>query len=293
MKIIFIGTVEFSKKCLQKILDLNADVVGVITKRESNFNADFVDLTDVCEAHNLPVMYVDKVNSAETVEWIKSKNANIIFCFGWSHILGKDILNAVPMGVVGYHPAALPQNRGRHPLIWALALGLKETASTFFFMDEGADSGDILSQEKLGISYEDDAQSFQEKLFEVALNQITEFLPELQNGTYKRIKQDDSLASYWRKRGAKDGLIDFRMSSLAIYNLVRALTKPYVGAHLVYNGEEIKIWRINEEKCNLANIEPGKIIDIKGNAILVKCYDNAVWIVDHEFTELPEVGEYL
>jgi len=59
----------------------------------------------------------------------------------------KESLDLPHLGVIDFHPAALPANRGRHPIIWALVLGLQETASTFFFMDEGADSGDIISQE--------------------------------------------------------------------------------------------------------------------------------------------------
>ena len=81
--------------------------------------------------------YVDDVNSKDNYNWIKSLNPDIIFCFGWSNLLKKDILTLAPMGVLGFHPSKLPQNRGRHPLIWALALGLKKSASTFFFMDEG------------------------------------------------------------------------------------------------------------------------------------------------------------
>ena len=79
---------------------------------------------------------------------------------------------------MGYHPASLPENRGRHPIIWALALGLKKSASTFFFMEEGADDGDILSQKEFEILYEDDAKSLYEKVTDMALNQIEDFLPK-------------------------------------------------------------------------------------------------------------------
>jgi len=82
------------------------------------------------------------------------------------------------------------------------------------------------------------------------------------------------------------------MCSYAIYNLVRALTKPYVGAHLVYNGEEVKVWKVKEEDCNLENIEPGKVLEVKNGTILVKCYDRAIRIIEHEFKQLPKVGEY-
>ena len=83
------------------------------------------------------------------------------------------------MGVLGFHPTKLPQNRGRHPIIWSLALGLKKSASTFFFMDEGADSGKILSQKNFEILDSDDAQSLYDKFVNIALLQIENFLPQL------------------------------------------------------------------------------------------------------------------
>ena len=197
------------------------------------------------------------------------------------------------MGVVGFHPSYLPQNRGRHPLIWALVLGLKESASTFFFMEEGADDGDILSQEKFDILYEDDANILYTKVINIALKQIKTFTLQLQNKNYKRVKQNHNLSNTWRKRGKIDGIIDFRMSSNAIYNLVRGLTKPYVGANVVHNKKDIIIWKVEEVKIEMNNIEYGKILEIKENTILVKSYDGAVIIIEHEFNDLPKVGEYL
>jgi len=293
MKIVFIGTVEFSLKALEKLINLNANIVGVCTKRNSKLNSDYADLTGICKKNNIPFRYVEDINSKENIEWIKHLNPDIIFCFGWSSLIKKELLNLPPMGVIGYHPTKLPQNRGRHPLIWSLVLGLEKSASTFFFMDEGADSGDILSQEEFKIEYTDDARSLYNKVTKIALKQIEDFLPKLMNNTYIKIKQDNSKANYWRKRTKKDGEIDFRMNSKAIYNLVRALAKPYIGAHLIYKEKEIKIWRVEEVECILKNIEPGKILEVKNNKILVKCYDNAVRILEHEFDELPKVGEYL
>ncbi|MCK5099418.1 MAG: hypothetical protein KAR45_15020, partial [Desulfobacteraceae bacterium] len=204
----------------------------------------------------------------------------------------------MPMGIVGFHPALLPKNRGRHPLIWALILDkIKFTGSTFFFMDEGADTGDILSQGKIPLYYKDKAIDLYNRVTEQALKQIKEFLPQLQKGTYKRIVQDNSSTNTWRKRTKKDGLIDFRMPSRAIYKLVRALSYPYVGAHVEYKGQEIKIWNAGEilegyRDIGL-NIEPGKVIEIKNKSIVVKCYDNAIWIDSSGFAALPLIGEYL
>jgi len=293
IKIIFIGTVNFSLKALEKLIYLKANIIGVITKESSKFNSDFADLTKTCEKNNIPCFYLRDINSKESLEWVKSLNPDICFCFGWSSIIKKEFLEAFPRGVVGYHPTKLPKNRGRHPLIWTLVLGLKKSASTFFFMDEGVDSGDIISQVDYPIIYEDDAQSLYNKITEIALSQITSFLPILQNNDCKRIPQDHGEANLWRKRGHKDGLIDFRMSGLSIYNLVRGLTKPYVGAHVEYKNKNISIWIVEEIDYADKNIEPGKIIISNEIEIIVKTYNNAIRIIKHGFDKLPKTGEYL
>ena len=292
MKIFFIGSVEFSHAALRKLLSLDVDIVGVGTKKQSAFNADFTDLATLCEKNKLRFRYIQDINEKDTVAWIKALKPDVIFCFGWSSLLKTQILNTAPMGVIGFHPAELPQNRGRHPIIWALALGLHKTASTFFFMDQGADSGDILSQRQLAIDYDDDARSLYDKVTKTALKQIEELLPQLQKGNYSRCSQNHSLANTWRKRGKPDGKIDFRMHCSMVYNLVRALARPYVGAHVEYNGQEIKIWRVAEKCVNMPHIEPGKILKIQKGVPLVKCADNAVWLQEHEFHHLPDIGEY-
>jgi methionyl-tRNA formyltransferase len=292
MKILFIGTVEFSLKALNKLIDINANIVGVCTKEKSNFNSDFADLVPSCK-NNIPYKQINDINAQDNLKWMDSLNPDIIFCFGWSSLIKKELLNLAPMGVVGFHPSFLPQNRGRHPLIWALVLGLKESASTFFFMEEGADDGDILSQKKFDILYEDDAKILYTKVINLALKQIETFTIQLQKKNYKRVKQNHNLSNIWRKRSKIDGIIDFRMTSNAIYNLVRGLTKPYVGANVIYDNEDIIIWKVKEVEYDKDNIEYGKILEIKDNTILVKSYNGAIRILDHEFKNLPKVGEYL
>ena len=293
MKILFIGTVEFSKIALQKLIELNAQVVGVCTKEKSEFNSDFAELRPICEKNKIPYKYVDNINSKDNCNWIKSLNPDVIFCFGWSNLLKKNILTLAPMGVLGFHPSELPKNRGRHPLIWALALGLKKSASTFFFMDEGIDSGEILSQKNFDILSNDDAQTLYDKMINIALLQIEEFLPQLEKKNYQTIKQNDETSNIWRKRVKTDGQIDFRMESQAIYNLVRALTKPYVGAHINYKEKEITVWKVEIVENKQNNIESGKVLDINEDKILVKTYDGAIRITHHEFEKIPNIGEYL
>jgi methionyl-tRNA formyltransferase len=293
MKVVLIGSVEFSLRALEKLIAIDVDLVGVCAKKSSTFNSDFFDLKPLCDINEVPCLYVDDINSTKSVEWIKDLNPDVIFCFGWSSLIKKDILAVAPMGIVGYHPAKLPENRGRHPLIWALALGLEKSASTFFFMDEGADSGDILSQVDFEITYEDNARSVYNKVINIAISQIESFTPRLIVDDYKRIKQDSAKANYWRKRNELDGKIDFRMNSRSIYNLVRSLDKPYIGAHIKHNDSNISVWKVREVKELSKNIEPGKVIYSDKNTFIVKTYDNAIEIIEHEFKEFPKIGEYL
>ncbi len=299
MKIFFIGCVEFSKKTLEKLLALEATIVGVATKESSNFNADFSDLSSLCKKNSIPFMYVKDINSQETLAWIKSLMPDVVFCFGWSSLIKKDLLDLPPKGIVGFHPALLPKNRGRHPIIWTLVLGLKETASTFFFMDENADSGDILSQEKIAIHEDDDARSLYDKITETALKQIEKFLPQLASNTFTRYPQNHSLANNWRKRSKKDGEIDWRMSKSAIHDLIRGLTRPYVGAQYIYKEMEIKVWKAlpvdPSVYGDIDNIEPGKIMGINPETkeMDVKCSDGVIRLIDHELSSLPSIGDYL
>ncbi len=294
MRIIFIGCVESSYRLLDKLVDLKADVVGVITKAESNFNADYQDLRPLCEKAGIPVCIVKNINDGDSIEFIKSQYADVGFCFGWSQLIKKSVIELFPSGVVGFHPAALPNNRGRHPIIWALALGLKETASTFFMITTGADEGDIISQVKVPITYEDDAQSLYDKVMDAAVAQEEELLRQLDDGVLKRVPQYVTTGNSWRKRGKADGKIDWRMSSRSIYNLVRALTKPYIGAHFVYDEKEYKVWKVKEIVIDgMENIEPGKVIARYSDGSLdVKTGDGCVRMIDYDEIKIDE-GEYI
>jgi methionyl-tRNA formyltransferase len=272
---------------------MGENIVGVITKEKSNFNSDFRDITPICRLNNIEYLYVNKINHKENIEWIRGHNPDIIFCFGWSQILAPELLSIPHLGVIGYHPAKLPNNRGRHPLVWALCLGLKETGSTFFFMDKGADTGDILSQELIEIDEDDNAQSLYNKMIHVSLKQIDIFLPELKSGNYKRIHQDKEKGNTWRKRVYEDGIIDWRMSAETIHNLVRGLTRPYVGANFEYDGKNIIVWKTKICMNKDYNIEPGKVIGNENGFPKVKCGIDSIILEEIEPVITIKEGAYL
>ena len=294
MKIVVVGAVQFTLAMLETIVETNHQTVGVITSDSAGVNSDYVDLVPFCTEHEIPIHNTEDINASESIEWVKIKLADVVLCLGWSRLIKQEMLNATPLGVIGYHPALLPKNRGRHPLIWVLALGLEETGSTFFFMDEGADSGDILSQSIIKIDDEDDASSLYDKMTMTAKKQIVEFLPILADKSYSRTPQELQLSNTWRKRGVKDGEIDWRMSARTIYNLVRALAHPYVGAHFMYEGKEYKVWSSSvEDHLSYLNIEPGKVLAQDSGVTTIKCGDGCINLYKIEPAFQVQEGTYL
>jgi methionyl-tRNA formyltransferase len=293
MKILFIGSVKFSLSALKLLLELNSNIVGICTSKNSYINADHVDLSNISKEHEIPWIYANDINSQESITWIKSREPDIIFCFGWSRILKKELLDLPSLGVIGYHPTLLPANRGRHPIIWALSFGLNKTGSTFFVMNEEVDSGDLISQREVPIEVEENAGSLYEKLIKVALDQIREFLPMLKNGNIPRIKQNNLQSNTWRKRSDKDGRIDWRMSAHTIHNLIKAITKPYPGAYFEYENERIIVWKSTVIPGINENIEPGKILSISKNGPVVKCGEESIQLLLTEPNFSPKVGWYL
>ena len=216
IKILFIGTVEFSFKALQTLLENKFEITGLITKKKSKFNSDFYDLSTTAKENNIPIIYRTKDNENELVSFINLNKSDVIYCFGWSHILPTSILSIPKYGVIGFHPAELPNNRGRHPLIWALFLGLKQTASTFFFMVEGTDTGDSISQEKIKISY-DDAYSLYNKIIDNLIKESTTLSLRLFNNF--NILLDNLNINYKKMEGNLLSEKDYIASENLMYNL--------------------------------------------------------------------------
>lgn len=294
MRVTFIGSVLFSRTILAALASLpGVEIAGVVTRTRAPQSGDFACLSPDAEALDVPCLTADDSTDAELEDWIRQTAPEIIFCIGWNRLLRANILDIPANGVVGYHPTALPENRGRHPIIWALALGLDRTASSFFLMDTGADTGAIIDQEPIAISPEDDAATLYARLEEIAPAQIRRFVPKLLDGSLIPQPQNPEDGNTWRKRTPADGQIDWRMSAHAIQNLVRALTHPYPGATCRHEETDAIIWKAEVVTGTPQNLEPGKVLESGSNGVLVKCGAEALRILAHTFDPLPKPGSYL
>lgn len=294
MKAIGIGCVAFSYATIDHFArQPGIELAGIVTKRRSPFNADFRSLEPLAREHGVPCYLADDGDADALAGWMRGLGADVGLCTGWPALLRAGVLRSTARGIIGFHPTALPKNRGRHPIVWTLALGLPETAATFFFLDAGADSGDVIDQRTVPVSDDDDAATLYLKITATALVQLSAIARGLVAGTLTATPQDETQANVWRKRGAADGRIDWRMSARAVRNLVRALTHPYAGAHCVARGADVKIWKVEHAGSGCAHYEPGKVLVSAAGELVVQCGDGALSIVEHEFPLVPAPGSYL
>lgn len=301
MRIAFLGTVEFSRRCLAEVLACGGDVAAVLTlsQEAAGFNADWADLAPVAAAHGVPCHRIRNINDPETVELLRSLAPDVLFVFGWSQLVSQPVLELPRLGAVGTHPALLPRGRGRHPLTWALVEGLSESGLTFFYLDEGADSGDILWQRAFPIEPTDEAADLYAKICDLAAVAIREFLPQLQDGTAPRRAQDDTLATYWRKRNDDDRIIHWEAPTMTTYNLVRGLAPPYIGATTTHGDTELVVRRarLNGEPLSPADeaSPPGTVLARSGDEFDVRTGDGRLTLVDVDAggSALPAPGARL
>lgn len=277
LKILVIGKVKFTESILNTLISEGVKISGVICGEERGINSDFVDLSLLSSENDIPFLRTNDVNSEETFIWAKEKNPDIIFCLGWPQLIKKKLLSLPKKYIVGYHPSDLPYNKGRHPIIWALALGLSRTASSFFLMDEGADTGKVISKKSIDISANDKALDLYLKIESAAKMQIIKILADISQDRLEILEFDYQHGNSWRRRVESDGEIDWRMSAQSIHNLIRALSYPYDGAHFIFNSKAYKVFdsEISSSVINI-NIEPGKINSIKNGFIDIQCGDGSV-----------------
>lgn len=295
LKVVLIGCVRFSRSMFDVLAGFgHVELRGVVTRGQNAIHSDHADLTDAARAAQIPVFDAQGQDQDAMARWIADRGTDVIFCLGWSFLLKRPVLEAAPRGVVGYHPALLPRNRGRHPIIWALALGLKETGSTFFLMDERADSGPILSQRRVPIADADDAASLYRKLEIVAAVQIRELTLGLRDNTVTPVAQRETEATHWRKRGKSDGRIDWRMNAAAIDNLVRALAPPYPRAHFEFRGADVHVWKARIGAPGPMDVEPGFVLGCAGGVPHVQCgMGTTIHLEAHDLTVNLSAGDYL
>lgn len=262
MKIIVMGYHNIGHACLQKLIEMGADIAAVVTHEDNlRENIWFRSVRDLAFEHSIPVYQPPDVNSPAMVAAVRRIAPDVIFSFYFRQVLGKELLEIPRIGAFNLHGSLLPRYRGRCPVNWVLVHGEKETGVTLHRMELKPDSGAIIAQRAVPIDCQDTALTLFEKMTVAAAELIADVYPKMLTGEIRELPQDHRVASYFGGRTAKDGRIDWSRRATEIYNLVRAVTHPYPGAFTEVKGRKLFIWWAEpDEEAPAGGAKPSEVL---------------------------------
>src|SRR3972149_499976 len=209
-------------------------------------NRWFGSVADFCRSRGIPVFTPADVNSAPWPDRIRTAGPDLLFSFHYRAMLKKEVLGARRLGALTLHGSLLPKYRGRAPVNWVLVKGEAETGVTLHFMTEKPDAGDIVGQAAVPIAFDDTALTLFGKMESAASRLLDDLLPRIAREDIPRRANDLVRGSYFGGRRPEDGRIDWSRPALEIYNLVRAVTRPYPGAFSDLSGERLTVgWAVS------------------------------------------------
>lgn len=282
MKVVFMGTPDFAVGALEAIIQAGHKVTAVVTQPDKpkgrSGQMQFSPVKECAVKYEIPVFQPVKVKAAEAVEELRKFEADIFVVAAFGQILTKEILDMPRLGCVNIHASLLPKYRGAAPINQAILDGETETGVTIQQMNEGIDTGDILSKVIVPIDKKETAESLFVKLEDAGADLIIETLKKLEKGEITPAPQDDSQASYVKMMKKSLGKIDWSMDAAAIERLVRGLN-PWPSAYTFYEGKSLKLWNCDvlEEACMEA---PGTIVRVNKDSIDVAAGNGVLRILE-------------
>jgi len=284
MKIIFMGTPDFSVPTLQNIIDSKHEVIGVVTQpdkpkgRGKHMYAP--PIKELARKYDIPVYQPKKVREEQFIKILKELNPDIIVVIAFGQILPKEILELPKYGCINVHASLLPKYRGAAPIQWSIINGEKQTGVTTMYMDVGLDTGDMLLKEVVEISEDETGGSLHDKLSQVGGKLLIETLDKIEKGTIERIKQNDEESTYAPILKKSLGNIKWSQSATEIERLIRGLN-PWPSAYTVLDGKMLKIWNAEVVSLKNKNNKPGTICEIiKDKGIIVSCGEDGLLITE-------------
>ena len=208
------------------------------------------------------------------IQKIREFAPDIIFSFYYRKIVGSSILEIPAAGCLNLHAALLPKYRGRAPINWVIINGEKETGVTLHYMTPKPDDGDIVCRKKIRISDDDTAVDLYKKATRASSEMLDEILPQIRDGSAPRVAQDHTEASYFGRRRAGDGEIDWNLKAVEVRNLVRAVTRPYPGAFSFVGDRKCMFWSVTEMPGMGEVASPGTILST--DPLVIACGEGSV-----------------
>jgi methionyl-tRNA formyltransferase len=197
-----------------------------------------------------------------------------VFVIGWSQICRSAFREAAGDRVIGFHPAPLPRLRGRGVIPWTILNQEPITAATLFRIDDGMDTGPILSQKFFHVAADETAATLVTKHLSALTEMLRELLPSLAQGESQAVPQDERFATWAARRTPADGLLDWRRPSTELWRLIRASSRPYPGAFTLSREQRLTIFAAEPIGMGERHLAvPGQVIACENGSFVVSCGD--------------------
>ena len=245
MRIVFMGTPDFSVPALKALVEAGHQVIAVVTQPDKpKGRGKEVQMTPVkiqAMEYGIPVYQPAKVREASFVEVLQGMEADVYVVIAFGQLLPKAVLELPKYGCINIHASLLPKYRGAAPIQWCVIDGERETGITTMMMDVGLDTGDMLEKTVIPIEEKETGGSLHDKLSLAGGALILSTLKKMEEGTLVRTPQTDEGTCYAKMLTKSLGDIDWNQSAVSIERLIRGLN-PWPSAYTLWNGKTIKIW---------------------------------------------------
>lgn len=280
MNVIFMGTPEFAVDTLQMLIKKH-NVLAVVTQTDKPKGRGKKMIPPVVKEialeNGIDVLQPVSAKAPEFAEELKKYKADIFVVAAYGQILPEEVLNIPKYGSINVHGSLLPLYRGAAPMQRAVMDGCKVTGITIMHMAKGLDCGDMISKREVEITDEDTYGTLGKKLALCGAQLLEEALIDIENGTAKREKQDDSKATYAHMINRDMTHINWNKTAFEISCFVRGLN-PNMGAYTLLNGEVLKIWKVRVLDKEYSG-ENGCICETNKKWFIVKCAKGSIEVL--------------
>lgn len=291
-RVVVFGVKDTSENIVEYIHNniCKVDLVITISDEASKRNkiAGFKGLGILTEKYGIPVHEADSyfLTDEKTQKLIEENNFDIGISMGWQRLVPAYVLDKFKYGIYGFHGNCgyLPFGRGRSPLNWSMILGDTRFNLNLFRYDEKADSPNIFATEMFSITEHDDIRTAQYKNMICSKSLIKKLLEAYQNDSISIRTISKDFDSWYGKRTAADGKIDFHDRTRNIYNLIRGVAAPFPGAYGFIGDEKVIIWKAHpfDEMMDFSQYAPGEVIDVFDGKPIIRTVDGSLLIDEYE-----------
>lgn len=272
MRVIFLGTGDFSSVVLKAIDESRHEVVAIVSQPDKvngrNGKITFSPVKSYALEKDIPLYQFASI-SKEGKEVLESLNADIMVTSAYGQILSDEIIAICPNGIVNTHASLLPKYRGSSPIQMAILNGDEEIGTTIMKTVRAVDAGDIILQRKIKLSGDENQEECFNMLADLSATAIVEALDLIESGKAESIPQDHSQATFCKKLTKEDGRIDFSKTAREIHNQVRAFY-GYPGAYCFTDYGRLKVIKTVVTKSEFSG-EIGQVIENKKERFVVSC----------------------